>query len=426
MNEYDSYLIINVLKKELNLDLTNDLNSADILILNTCLVREKASEKVFSLLGRWKKIKDLNKNLIICVGGCLASFNSNELLRRSPYVDLIFGPQSLHKLAFMIKEYLIKKTRMINISFDTKFEKFKYILNNNINKKYSSYVTIIEGCNKYCTYCIVPYTRGFENSRNFNDILSEVYNLSINGIREITFLGQNVNSYFYNLGNNEIDLSLLMAYVSEINEIKRIKFLSANPLDFDDSMFFCYNNINKLSNHLHLPVQSGSNKVLKLMKRGYTVEFYIDLITKLKVIRPNITFSTDIIVGFPGETDNDFIATLNLIKSLCFDNSFVYIYSPRIGTLSYKMTDSISLKEKKSRLYLINEILFKNSLVITESMINSLQRVLVYKKIENNLYFGKSDNNRDIVFNSKISYIGDIIDVKIIDFNKSFLIGTLI
>ena len=426
MNEYDSYLIVNLLQKKLNLSLTDDLNLVDIFVLNTCLVREKASEKVFSQLGKWKKIKEKKQNIIICVGGCLASFNSKDLLAKAPYIDIIFGPQSLHKLPDMIKSYLINKTRLINVSFYGKNEKFSYLPDFGIIKDYSSYITIIEGCNKYCTYCIVPYSRGYENSRTFADILSEVYNYTLNNVKEITFLGQNVNSYIFNDRNNIIDLPLLLSYVNEIEEIKRIRFLSANPIDFDDKLIFCYSLLSKLSSHIHLPLQSGSNNILKLMKRGYTTEFYLSLVNKLRSARTNITFSTDIIVGFPGETENDFLSTLNLIKKVCFDISFVYVYSPRPGTVSYNMKDNICLEEKKNRLKRVNDLLAINAKLISKSMVGMIQRILVYKSISLNSYVGKNDNNRDIVFYSKISYIGEFIKVKIIDFDKSFLIGALI
>ncbi len=425
MNEYDSYIIANLLYNEFSIEHVHNINEADLLILNTCSVREKANSKVFSELGRWKKLKEINKNLIICVGGCVASHDKEKIFLKAPYVDLIFGPQSLYLLPEMINNLISNKKKIIDTSFDFNLKKFDYSIDNKFNL--SSYITISEGCNKYCTYCIVPMVRGYERNRNFNDVISEVYNLSIRGIKEIIFLGQNVNSYSGLMDNNNYaSLSLLLKYSSNISNIERISFISSNPRDFSDDIFLCYKDIPKISNHLHLPIQSGSNKILDLMKRGYSVEKYKSIINKLKLYRPNITISTDIIVGFPGETDDDFNDTLDIINFVNFDLSYVYMYSPRIGTFSYKMNNNVSELVKKYRLKIVNDLLLKKYIYITTLMIGSIQRAFVIKKISYNSYIGKTDNNRNVIFSSKKNIKYNFVNLYIKDNYGFDLIGNLI
>lgn len=424
INEYDSYIISNLLRKYLNILEVNDINNADICILNTCSIREKAEEKVFSELGLWRKIKK-EKNIIICLGGCVPVIRGKDIYKKVPFVDIIFGPSSLYKLPEMINKVINSGTKVYDISIDN-IKKFNHVFEENNTLDISSSLTIIEGCDKYCSYCVVPYSRGYEKSRSFNSIISEIYVLAIQGVKDITLLGQNVSSYNGVMDNNDsCNLSLLLTYINGINGIERIKFISSHPIDFVDDLFKSYVKNHKLSNHLHLPLQSGSDKILNLMNREYDTKSYMKIIETLNNIRPNMTISTDIIVGFPGETDKDFEYTYNFIEKIGFDMSFVYLYSKRPGTFSYNLKDDIELNIKKKRLFLLNKLFTKNSKRITESMIGTVQKVLVYK-YENNNLIGKTDNNRTVVICSEENYVGKMINVFIKDKSNFNLIGNLI
>ncbi|CAL4322766.1 tRNA (N6-isopentenyl adenosine(37)-C2)-methylthiotransferase MiaB [Buchnera aphidicola] len=415
MNEYDSSLIANILKKKLNYTQTHHSEKADILILNTCSIREKAQEKLFHQLGRWKNLKKKNKNLIIAVGGCVSTQEKKNIYKRSSLVNIIFGPKTIHRLPKMIKEIQIKRKNIININ-SKKLKKYKFF-KNNFKKKISSYISIMEGCNKFCSYCVVPRTRGREIHRNPQDILCEAKFLAKNGTKEIILLGQNVNSYIGTFENGlKCNLSKLIKLISNINNIKRIRFLTSNPMDFTNDLIGIYKNTPKLVNSLHLPVQSGSNQVLKKMRRKYSISEYKKIINKIKKFRPNIYITSDFIVGFPGETKKDFQKTLKLIKDIKFDISFSFIYSPRPGTSASRLKDEISLQEKKKRLYLLQREINNNIKYFSQKMIGTYQKVLVEKKIYINKkkkLFGKTENNRTVIFNGPKELIGKFSYVKI-------------
>jgi tRNA-2-methylthio-N6-dimethylallyladenosine synthase len=414
MNEHDSFLISNVIKKKLNYKKTNFSKKADILILNTCSIREKAQEKLFHQLGRWKNLKKKKPNLIVAVGGCVAKQEKKNIYKRSPLVNIIFGPKTIHHLPKMIKKIELKKN-IINV--DSKnLKKYKYFKNNSI-KKISSYISIMEGCNKCCSYCIVPHTRGKEINRNPEEILSEAKFLAKNGTKEIILLGQNVNSYIGKFSNGyKCTLAQLIKLISKINSIKRIRFLTSNPMEFTDDLINLYKDTPKLVNHLHLPVQSGSNKILKKMRRKYTISEYQEIIKKIRKFRPNIQITSDFIVGFPGETEKDFQKTLKLIEQIKFDMSFSFIYSPRPGTPAIRLKDTTSLEKKKERLYLLQKRINFNTDFFSKKMIGTYQKVLIEKKIYINnskKLFGKTTNNRIVIFNGSKKLIGKIRYVKI-------------
>ncbi|MDE5285262.1 MAG: tRNA (N6-isopentenyl adenosine(37)-C2)-methylthiotransferase MiaB, partial [Buchnera aphidicola] len=354
MNEYDSSMIVSLLKKEYKCFITKNSEEADILILNTCSIREKAQEKVFHQLGRWRKIKKTRPEVIIAVGGCVAAQEGEEIFKRANYVDIIFGPQTLHRLPKMINNVEKKNIAQIDINFPD-LEKFEY-LSYPSQKGFTASISIMEGCNKYCSFCVVPYTRGQEVSRPCDDIIVEISLLAEKGIREINLLGQNVNAYQGPTYNGKICVfSELLRLVSEIDGIDRIRFTTSNPLEFTDDIIDVYYDTPKLVSFLHLPVQSGSNKILQLMKRSYTIEDYQSIIEKLIIARPNIQISSDFIVGFPGESENDFQQTIHFIKKINFDMSFSFIYSNRPGTPASSMEDNINLITKKERLYVLQK-----------------------------------------------------------------------
>jgi len=351
MNEYDSSKIIDLLNNLCGYQLTNNAQEADILLLNTCSIREKAQEKVFHQLGRWKKLKSINPNLIIGVGGCVASQEGNYILKRANYVDIIFGPQTLHRLPEMItRKHKKKNIPMIDISFP-KLEKFDY-LSDPCAKGPTAFVSIMEGCNKYCSFCIVPYTRGEEISRSCDDILFEIVQLAEQGVREINLLGQNVNAYCdTNYAEGICTFATLLRLVASIDGIDRIRFTTSHPVDFNDELIEVYRDTPELVNFVHLPVQSGSDRILTMMKRSYDISEYKAIINKLKNIRPELQISSDFIVGFPGETKEDFNKTLQFVSEINFDMSFSFIYSSRPGTPACDIEDNISNEEKKHRLY---------------------------------------------------------------------------
>lgn len=427
MNIYDSYKIINILNKKKYFITKIDLE-ADILILNTCSIRDKSQEKVFHQLGRWKKIKKKNPKIIICVGGCVASQEGKEILKRARYVDIIFGPQNIHDLPDMIDSFIQNKKTVIKISFG-KIKKFDYYFNFKNNFKSTALVSIMEGCNKYCTFCIVPYTRGFEISRPSDDIIREIIFLSKNGVKEVNLLGQNVNAYKGKKNNGKIcNFSSLLRLISNISGIERIRFLTSHPVEFTEDIIEAYIDIPKIVNFLHLPVQSGSNKILELMDRLYTVEEYKNIINKIKLIRPNIQISSDFIIGFPGETKNDFEDTMKLIGEINFDASFSFIYSSRPGTPASEFKDNVNLKEKKKRLYKLQNKINQQTISWSRRMLGSIQKVLVegISKKNNLKLSGRTENNRIVNFTGNNKMIGKIIYLKITDIKPHSLRGKVI
>jgi len=414
MNEYDSSSMINLLRESHKMELTTNPAEADLLLLNTCSIREKAQEKVFSQLGMWKEYKETNPNVVIGVGGCVASQEGSAIRHRAPYVDLVFGPQTLHRLPAMLNELWGKGRPVVDVSFP-EIEKFDRLPEPKA-EGVKAFVSIMEGCSKYCSYCVVPYTRGEEISRPFDDVIAEVVSLAQQGVREINLLGQNVNDYRGPMHEGGIaDLALLIEYVAAIDGIERIRFTTSHPLAFSDRLIEAYANIPKLADHLHLPVQSGSDRILAQMKRNYTALEYKAKIRKLRKVRPNISISSDFIVGFPGETEADFTATMNLIQDIGFDTSFSFIYSRRPGTPAAEFPDDVSMETKKQRLNILQTRLLQQANTISENMIGTEQRILVdgiSKKNPNELS-GRTENNRVVNFAGDKSLIGHLISVKI-------------
>lgn len=364
MNKYDSNKIISyLLKSSKNYILVNSLLKSNIIILNTCSVRQKAQDKLFNYLNKIKNIKINNPNLILLVGGCVATQEKEKLFLKFKYIDIIFGPQNIKDIFFLINDFIKYKKKIIKIDFNNKINKDINFFLKDKNYINNTYVTIMEGCNKFCSYCIVPYTRGKQISRDPMSIISEICYLSNKGISEVNLLGQNVTAYSSFLSNGKkCNFSYLLNLISEIDGIKRIRFITSHPNDFTKDIISCYKNNNKIMDFLHLPVQSGSDRILKIMKRNYTINFYKKIIYKLLCIRPKMIFSSDFIIGFPTESDYDFRLTLDLINDVKFDNSYAFLYSPRKGTKSYDMKNDISLLKKKNRLYMVQDLLYKNSI----------------------------------------------------------------
>ena len=415
MNEYDSNKMSDVLKASHGLDLTEDINEADVLLINTCSIREKAEDKLFHQLGRWRKLKEKNPNLVIGVGGCVASQEGDLILKRAPYVDMIFGPQTLHRLPNMLNDALNDHEITVDISFP-EIEKFDYLPEPHSDGA-SAFVSIMEGCSKYCTFCVVPYTRGEEISRPFVDVFREVEILAEQGVKEVNLLGQNVNSYRGLMDDGEVaDLALLISIIAQIEGIDRIRFTTSHPVEFSDRLIETYAEVPELVSHLHLPVQAGSDKILSLMKRGHTAIEYKSKIRKLKQVRPDISISSDFIIGFPGETENDFNDTVNLIDEIGFDKSFSFIYSKRPGTIASSFADDVSAETKKKRLTIVQERLNSNTEEISKSMIGSTQKVLVegFSKKGNTLS-GRTENMRTAHFEGDEELIGQIVSVRIVD-----------
>ena len=415
MNEYDSNKMSDVLKHSHGLELTDDIDQADVLLVNTCSIREKAEEKLFHQLGRWKKLKTNNPNLVIGVGGCVASQEGDLILKRAPYVDMIFGPQTLHRLPNMLNEVLDNSKISIDISFP-EIEKFDYLPEPH-SEGSSAFVSIMEGCSKYCTFCVVPYTRGEEISRPFNDVIREVESLAAQGVKEINLLGQNVNAFRGLMDDGEVaDLALLIAIVAQVSGIERIRYTTSHPVEFSERLIQAYAEVPELVSHLHLPVQSGSDKILGLMKRGHTAIEYKSKIRNLKKIRPDISLSSDFIIGFPGETEEDFNNTMKLIDEVGFDKSFSFIYSKRPGTIASSLPDDVKSSVKKHRLSLIQDKLNKNTEEISKSMIGSIQKVLVEGLSKKGATLsGRTENMRTAHFIGNSDLIGKLISVKITD-----------
>ena len=426
MNEYDSDKMSDVLKHSHGLELTDNIDQADVLLVNTCSIREKAEEKLFHQLGRWKKLKTTKPNLVIGVGGCVASQEGDLILKRAPYVDLIFGPQTLHRLPNMLNDVLDKSQVSIDISFP-EIEKFDHLPEPHSDTA-SAFVSVMEGCSKYCTFCVVPYTRGEEISRPFNDVIREVEVLAEQGVKEINLLGQNVNAYRGLMDDGEIaDLALLIAIVAQVSGIERIRYTTSHPVEFSDRLIQTYAEVPELVSHVHLPVQSGSDKILGSMKRGHTVIEYKSKIRKLREIRPDISLSSDFIIGFPGETEEDFNNTMKLIDEMGFDKSFSFIYSKRPGTIAASLPDDVDQTVKKQRLGVIQDKLNENTEKISRSMIGSIQKVLVegHSKKGSTLS-GRTENMRTTHFQGNEDLIGQIVSVKITEGFANSLQGELI
>ncbi len=427
MNEYDSDKIVQALSVSHGLEPTDDPEAADVLLLNTCSVREKAQEKVFSQLGQWRFLKQQRPDLIIGVGGCVASQEGAAIRDRAPFVDLVFGPQTLHRLPQMINTARAKHQPVVDISFP-EIEKFDALPEPRADGP-SAFVSIMEGCSKYCTFCVVPYTRGEEISRPFDDVLAEVAALAGQGVREVTLLGQNVNAYRGDMNDGDCaDLALLLHYVAAIEGIQRIRYTTSHPVELSDSLIQAYAEIPKLVSHLHLPVQSGSDRILAQMKRGHTVLEYKQKIRRLREIRSDLSLSSDFIVGFPGETAADFQATLQLIEELGFDHSFSFVYSPRPGTPAASLPDDVPLAEKKARLAQLQERINAKAAEISQSMVGNVQSILVERpaKKDPEQLAGRTENNRVVNFSGSPDLIGHFVAVTITQALPNSLRGVLL
>jgi len=415
MNEYDSDKMADVLNASEGIVKTDNPEEADIILFNTCSVREKAQEKVFHDLGRVRHLKQLNPNLVIGVGGCVASQEGDAIVARAPYVDVVFGPQTLHRLPQLIAERKSKGKAAVDVSFP-EIEKFDSMPPAEV-KGASAFVSIMEGCSKFCTFCIVPYTRGGEVSRPFEDVLTEVAGLAANGVGEVTLLGQNVNAYRGDMPGTEekADLALLIEYIAEVPGIERIRYTTSHPREMSDRLIETYRKVPKLVSHLHLPVQAGSDRVLAAMKRGYMTIEYKSIIRKLRAARPDISLSSDFIVGFPGETDEDFEKTMKLIDDVGFDNSFSFIYSPRPGTPAVEMEDSTPAAVKSARLTRLQKRIDEQAQVISQAMVGSVQRVLVEGTSKKDVLelAGRTDNNRIVNFVGNPRLINTFVDVRV-------------
>jgi len=427
MNEYDSNRMLDSLNDSHGVEATKDEAQADIMLLNTCSVREKAQEKVFSQLGRWRKLKDKNPELVIGVGGCVASQEGEGIMQRAPYVDMVFGPQTLHRLPKMYDEVIDSKASSVDITFP-EMEKFDNLPAPRIDGV-TAFVSIMEGCSKYCSFCVVPYTRGEEFSRAFDDVIAEVCALAEQGVREVTLLGQNVNAYWGEMHDgSKADFALLIRYVAEIEGIDRIRYTTSHPLEFTDSLINVYADVPKLVDHLHLPVQSGSDRILAAMKRRYKAADYVKIIQKVRKIRPNISMSSDFIIGFPGETDQDFEDTMQLIETIGYDLSFSFIYSPRPGTPASDLTDDVPMDVKKARLARLQKRITEMAMDISENMVGTIQTVLVDRpaRKDSTQISGRTENNRVVNFDGNHALIGQFVDVEITEALPNSLRGVIV
>ncbi len=426
MNEYDSDKMADVLRESHGYELTAVVEEADLLLVNTCSIREKAQEKVFSELGRWRALKEKNPDLMIGVGGCVASQEGEGISRRAPFVDMVFGPQTLHRLPEMVDEVRGTGRPVVDISFP-EIEKFDRLPEPRAEGP-TAFVSVMEGCSKYCTFCVVPYTRGEEISRPLDDVIAEVVSLAEQGVREVNLLGQNVNAYQGPMHDGQIaDLATLIYYVDAVEGIDRIRFTTSHPVEFTDSLIQAYAEVRSLANYLHLPVQNGSDRILTRMKRGHTAIEYKQKIRKLRVARPDISISSDFIVGFPGETDQDFEATMNLIAEIGFDQSFSFIYSARPGTPAASFADDTTMEAKKERLRLLQARINQQAMGISQSMVGTVQTVLVEKpsKKSASQFAGRTENMRWVNFDADASCIGRFIDVVITEALPNSLRGRL-
>jgi tRNA-2-methylthio-N6-dimethylallyladenosine synthase len=424
MNEYDSAKMADVLHASHGIEITDDPLQADILLLNTCSVREKAQEKVFSQLGVWRTLKEKRPHLVIGVGGCVASQEGNALRERAPFVDVVFGPQTLHRLPALLDEARASRKPVVDVSFP-EIEKFDNLPAPRTVGA-TAFVSIMEGCSKYCSFCVVPYTRGEEVSRPFDDVIAEIAVLAERGVREVNLLGQNVNAYYGPTHDGDkADLALLLQYVAAIDGIGRIRYTTSHPVEFSPRLIQAYADVPKLVSHLHLPVQSGSDRILALMKRNYTVLEYKSKIRRLRQIRPNISLSSDFIIGFPGETEVDFEATLALIEEIGFDQSFSFIYSPRPGTPAAALPDDVSLAVKKERLARLQASIDGNAKKISTAMVGTVQRILVDRPSRKNprQMAGRTENNRVVNFTGSPRLLGHFVDVNITETRPNSLRG---
>jgi tRNA-2-methylthio-N6-dimethylallyladenosine synthase len=427
MNEYDSSRMADLLGDSHNMVSTDNPDEADVLLLNTCSIREKAQEKVFHQLGRWKHLKDQNPDLVIGVGGCVASQEGEAIAKRAPYVDMIFGPQTLHRLPEMLENKNSDGTVMVDISFP-EIEKFDHLPTPEADGV-SAFVSIMEGCSKYCTFCVVPYTRGEEVSRPLVDVISEISELAQQGVREVNLLGQNVNAYRGETPDGSIcDLAELIPFVAQIEGIERIRYTTSHPVEFSDALIETYSRVPELVSHLHLPVQSGSDRILMAMKRGHTAIEYKSKIRRLRAARPDISISSDFIVGFPGETDQDFAETMKLIEDIGFDTSFSFIYSARPGTPAAEIVDDVDPEIKKNRLKILQQRIQQNAFEISRKMVGTSQRLLVtgVSKKDPGQLQGRTENNRVVNFTcNQMQLIGHFVNVEIVEALPNSLRGKL-
>jgi tRNA-2-methylthio-N6-dimethylallyladenosine synthase len=426
MNEYDSDKMADVLRESHGYELTSDAGEADLLLVNTCSIREKAQEKVFSELGRWRPLKAARPGVLIGVGGCVASQEGEGITRRAPFVDIVFGPQTLHRLPEMLEDALEDRRSVVDVSFP-EIEKFDRLPEPRADGP-TAFVSVMEGCSKYCSFCVVPYTRGEEISRPLDDVIAEVVALALQGVREINLLGQNVNAYRGAMHDGEIaDLATLIYYVAAVDGVERIRFTTSHPVEFTDSLVQAYAEVPKLANYLHLPVQHGSDRVLARMKRGHTILEYKQKIRKLREVRPDISLSSDFIVGFPGETDEDFEALMNLVAEIGFDQSFSFIYSARPGTPAASLDDDTPMEVKKSRLRILQERINQQAFEISRSMVGTTQRVLVEKPSKKSAcqVAGRTENMRWVNFDADPSCIGQFVNVVITEALPNSLRGRI-
>ncbi len=427
MNEYDSDKMADVLNASQGMELVATPEEADVLLLNTCSIREKAQEKVFSLLGRWRKIKDKRPDVMIGVGGCVASQEGAAIQKRAPFVDIVFGPQTLHRLPDLLNQARSGKKRVVDISFP-EIEKFDALPEPRAEGP-KAFVSVMEGCSKYCTFCVVPYTRGEEMSRPVADVLAEIQSLAEQGVREVNLLGQNVNAYRGAMDGGELaDFALLLHFVAAIEGIDRIRFTTSHPIEFTDEIVEAFAEIPILVSHLHLPVQSGSDRVLNLMKRGHTRADYLAIMEKVKAARPGISLSSDFIIGFPGETDEDFADTMDLIEQVGFDFSYSFIYSPRPGTPAAEFPDETSEETKKERLSLLQKRLDEMTMAISHGMVDTVQTVLVEGISKKNQLqvTGRTENNRVVNFIGHPRLVGQFVDVMITEALPNSLRGRVV
>jgi tRNA-2-methylthio-N6-dimethylallyladenosine synthase len=426
MNEYDSTRMVDLLESSHGLEPTDNPAEADVLLLNTCSIREKAQEKVFHQLGRWKKLKDAKPDMVIAVGGCVASQEGDAIRDRAPYVDVVFGPQTLHRLPGLITQAATTRKLAIDVTFP-EVEKFDNLPEPSVDGP-SAFVSIMEGCSKYCTFCVVPYTRGEEVSRPVQPVLKEVEHLAEMGVREVNLLGQNVNAYRgVGADGDTLDLADLIRLIRDIDGIDRIRYTTSHPVEFSDALIQVYEDVPELVSHLHLPVQSGSDRILAMMKRNHMVLEYKSKLRKLKRIRPDISFSSDFIIGFPGETDRDFEDTMNLIHDIGFDMSFSFIYSARPGTPAADLPDDVPMEVKKQRLAILQQRITQNVQDISRKMVGSTQRILVdgFSKKDPRQLKGRTENNRVVNFRSDdTDLIGKFVDITIDQAYSNSLLGS--
>jgi len=423
MNEYDSDKMVDVLRAAQGYEPTTDVEQADLILFNTCSVREKAQEKVFSDLGRVKHLKD--KGVLIGVGGCVASQEGAAIVKRAPYVDVVFGPQTLHRLPEMLDRRRAQQLPQVDISFP-EIEKFDHLPPARMTGA-SAFVSIMEGCSKYCSYCVVPYTRGEEVSRPFDDVLAEVAGLAEQGVKEVNLLGQNVNAYRGEMGNTSdiADFALLIEHVARIPGIERLRYTTSHPNEFTQRLIDVYAKVPQLVDHLHLPVQHGSDRILMAMKRGYTAMEYKSTVRKLRAVRPHISLSSDFIVGFPGETDEDFGKLMKLIDDVGFDASFSFVYSPRPGTPAAALADATPAQDKLRRLHHLQSVIDASAMRISLARVGTLQRVLVEgpSRKDPEELTGKTACNRSVNFRGKPRLVGQMVDVTITEANAHTLRG---